>query len=177
VWPADEYGQENPQVTGEDGYYSFFTPAGTYQVTVVMTDYQSHRSPDLVVVEDPVQYDVFLAPEITGTADYTVTISSLGFDPPVLEVPPGSIIAWINVDGALHSSTSVTPSVSSAQVIGLAGSTGWDSGLLDVGEVYKHQLNSGGTYIYQDGNNGIYTGQVIVEGTIYLPLVFKEHSP
>jgi plastocyanin len=177
LWPADEYAQENPQTTGTDGYYSFFTPAGTYRVGVDKDGYQSHLSGDLVVVDEPVEYDVYLAPEITDGADYTITISSLGFDPPILEVPPGSVIAWINVDAELHASTSVTPSLTLAEVSGLASSGAWNSGMLDVGEVYKHQLDAVGTYTYQDGDNSIYSGQIRVQHIVYLPIVQKQHSP
>jgi plastocyanin len=177
LWPADEYGQLNPQTTGTDGYYSFFTPAGTYRVGVNKGGYQSHLSGDLVVVDEPVEYNVHLAPEIADAPDYTITVSSLGFDPPFLKVPPGSVIAWINVDGDLHASTSVTPSLSSAEVVGLAAGGAWNSGLLNVGEVYKHQLNSAGTYTYQDGDNGVYTGQILVQNMVYLPIVFREYAP
>ena len=34
LWPADQYSQENPQVTDVRGSYAFLVPQGTYYVTV-----------------------------------------------------------------------------------------------------------------------------------------------
>jgi plastocyanin len=175
-WPADAYGQENPQTTGADGYYSFYTPAGTYRVGVTKDGYQAHLSDDLLVVDEPVHYDVYLAPSITATADYTVAITALGFDPPILSVPPGSVIAWVNVDGDYHATTSVTPTMSSSGVASTAVGDPWDSGLLETGEVYVHQLTEGGTYTYQDGEDGEFTGHILVETKIYLPVVFRQYT-
>ena len=52
-----------------------------------------------------------------------------------------------------------------------------ERGLLDVGEVYKHRIGGVGTYTYQDGDNGVYTGQVIVQHVSYLPVVFRQYAP
>jgi plastocyanin len=174
-WTAGDYGQENPQTTGSDGYYSFFTPAGTYRVEVSKNGYQDYVSPDLVVVDEPVEHDVYLTPDVTGDTDHTILISELGFDPPVLSVKPGDVIEWVNVDSEVHTSTSLTPTLPSnaLRFINLDPSDAWDSGLLANGESYKLQLRTPGTYTYQDGDNGEYSGQITVEYAIYLPIILR----
>jgi plastocyanin len=170
LWPAVDFSQVNPQTTGADGYYSFFTPAGTYRVEVTKDGYQRHLSPDLVVVDDPVTYDVYLAPELTEDADYTITIGPLGFDPAVLSAFKGAVVEWVNLDTELHASVSVTPT---QEVGGLSSADAWNSGLLAAGESYKLRLDTPGTYTYRDGENGIVTGQILVAPSIYLPIVVR----
>lgn len=44
VWPASDYDQENPQVTGDRGTYAFLTPPGTYKISATadgFVDYQT----------------------------------------------------------------------------------------------------------------------------------------
>ena len=62
AWDARNYGQVNPQTTLDDGYYSFYTPSGTYRVLVQRTRYTEYASPDLVVVDSPVRHNVPLVP-------------------------------------------------------------------------------------------------------------------
>ncbi len=171
LWPAADFSQVNPQTTAADGYYSFFTPAGTYRVEVTKDGYQRHLSPDLVVVDDPVTYDVYLAPEITEDADYTITIGPLGFDPAVLSAFKGAVVEWVNLDTELHASVSVTPTLEAG---GLSSADAWSSGLLAAGESYKLRLGTPGTYTYRDGENGIVTGQIEVAPPVYLPIVLRQ---
>jgi parallel beta-helix repeat protein len=78
-WPAEDFeGQFNPQTTGETGWYSFFTAPGTYRVLVSATGYASVTSPELNVVDKPVEYNVNLnravaTPTPTPTATSTAT--------------------------------------------------------------------------------------------------------
>ncbi len=170
VWNAEDYDQENPQTTASDGYFSFFTPVGTYQLDVTKEGYQPYRSWDLVVTDEPVHYDVPLAPLLDQSSDVTVTVGAAGFDPAVLEVEPGAIIAWVNVGDEVHTSTSLTPTVtystasqSHVHLLDLSGSDGWDSGLLNTGDSYHRQLSTEGTYTYYDYENPLYQGVVIVK--------------
>ncbi|RME65112.1 MAG: hypothetical protein D6790_02305, partial [Caldilineae bacterium] len=178
LWPADQFDQVNPQTTGSDGYFSFFTPPGTYRLEVNQSGYQSYRSPDLVVVSEPVHFDVPLTPEVSEDAGQEVLITAEGFDPPVLTVAPNTVIQFTNMDAVVHSSTSITPTAeyqpSAAQ---LKSSDAWDSGLLNPGESYKRKLTSEGTYTYVDATNPAVTGTIIVQAAttpeqkIFLPTV------
>ncbi|HIE39724.1 MAG TPA: carboxypeptidase regulatory-like domain-containing protein, partial [Anaerolineae bacterium] len=47
LWDAAAYGQVNPQQTGPDGHFAFFTPPGTYRLQVTKVGYQPYLSPDL----------------------------------------------------------------------------------------------------------------------------------
>jgi uncharacterized repeat protein (TIGR01451 family) len=167
VWNAEDYGQTNPQTTESDGYYSFFTPAGTYQLDVTKSGYQPYRSWDIVVVDEAVHYDVPLSPELSGSPDYTVTVGAAGFDPALLEVEAGAVVKWINVDAEAHTTTSFTPTVeytgdiTMRAVRNLRSSDGWDSGLLNPGETYMRQLNTEGVYTYYDYESGLEGGVIV----------------
>lgn len=177
LWDAETYGQINPQMTAADGYFSFLTPAGTYRIVVNKAGYQSHTSPDLEVINDPVRYDVPLTPIINEAATAQVTIGEFGFEPAVLTVEPGTIIEWTNVDVAEHTASSEN----AASAAGLnANGIVFDSGLLGSGESYKFQVNEEGTFTVFDRTNPANSATVVVEeaevvqpqeNAIYLPLV------
>ncbi|MCC9077128.1 GEVED domain-containing protein [Litorilinea aerophila] len=173
LWPAADFGQVNPQVTGADGYFSFWTPPGTYQLDVTATGYQPYRSPDIQVVNELVRHDVPLTPAIDGEADQVIHITEAGYDLPSLTVPPGSVIEWVNLDLNSH-----TVSNAPAQA-GAASTTTWDSGLLSSGESFKLRLDQEGIYTYSDRTDEGRTGTIIVtaetpfeiQSSIFLPIV------
>ena len=180
LWPATDFGQVNPQSTGSDGYFSFFTPAGTYQLQVSKSGYQPYRSQDLVVVDAPVHFDVPLTPGVAGAATNTVLITAEGFEPGVLTVEPGAVVEFVNMDVALHSSRSTSPAPSyGAEATELKSSDAWDSGLLGNGAGYKRTLTTEGTYTYADAVNPSVTATIIVQKAaavqinLYLPAVIR----
>lgn len=67
-WPAHLYNnQVNPQVTGEDGYFAFFTPPGHYYLQVEgKPGYQPWRSPVIEVTTQIVHVNVPYTPWPTG---------------------------------------------------------------------------------------------------------------
>jgi uncharacterized repeat protein (TIGR01451 family) len=179
LWPAAQFDQINPQVVGNDGYFSFFTPAGTYRLNVVKSGYQPYVSPDLTVVDAPVHFDVPLTPVLNQAADAQITINNGGFEPAVLVVKPGAVVEWINVGGGLYSTTSITPAVTFDGISAVsfnADNGAWDSGLLGTGESYKRQLNTVGTYTYGDVTKPGLTATIIVKeadtnSKLFLPTV------
>ena len=56
----------------------------------------------------------------------------------------------------------------------LGSDDAWDSGLLDSGQSYVHQLTTAGTYTYQDGDNAVHTGSIVAQEVIYLPIVLRQ---
>lgn len=58
AWNAAIWEQTNPQLTGADGYYAFFTLPGTYKVVVSAPGYWEYESPNLIVVDEPVHHNV-----------------------------------------------------------------------------------------------------------------------
>lgn len=59
MWDAWNYNaQVNPQTTLDDGYYSFYTPKGTYRVVAEKEGYPTYTSPDLVVIDTPVRHNI-----------------------------------------------------------------------------------------------------------------------
>ncbi|MFN8440337.1 MAG: GEVED domain-containing protein [Caldilineaceae bacterium] len=181
LWPAADFDQINPQEVDATGYFSFFTPQGTYRLNVNKSGYQSYVSQDLTVVDAPVHQDVPLTPIINKAADQQISVSNSGFEPAVITVEPGTVIEWINSGNEVHSSVSITPSASmpAANGAGVSADSGaWDSGLLQTGESYKRQLDTEGTYTYQDATNPTNSAIVIVkkaEATqkVFLPVVSR----
>jgi hypothetical protein len=58
-WQAWAYdSQVNPQVTSEDGSYSFFVPPGIYRITTHHPDYWTFTSPGIVVVDKPTHLNI-----------------------------------------------------------------------------------------------------------------------
>ena len=174
LWDAGAFGQANPQTTGDDGYFSFFTPPGTYQLHVTKAGYQPHWSDDIVVADEPVQVDVPLTPELDVTPDVFVTVGPEGFEPAVLRITPGTVVGWLNVDVEPHTATSLAPvgGPGTPHAPEPGGSEAWDSGLLFAGDVYQRQLDTLGAALYYDGENPANNGLVIVEqAAVYLPFV------
>lgn len=176
LWPAEDFDQINPQTTGSDGYFSFFTPAGTYQLQVSKDGYQPYRSQDLVVTDAPVHFDVPLTPNVEAAATNTVLITAEGFEPSLLTVEPGAVVEFVNMDATLHSSRSTSPEPTyTAPGARLTSTDAWDSGLLNSGANYKRTLTAEGTYTYADAVNPALTGTIIVakaevtQNFIYLP--------
>lgn len=51
MWPANEYQQTNPQVTGLSGSYSFLVPGGTYSLKVEAPGYLTYEGKPFIVEE------------------------------------------------------------------------------------------------------------------------------
>jgi len=178
LWPAADYDQINPQSTLADGYFSFWTPAGTYRLAASHAGYQPYRSVDIAVVDELVHYDVWLTPNIADAATQVIEMSDEGFNPAIVTVQPGAVIEWVNLDVDGHTATSDDLALSAASG---AAAIRWDSGLLTGGESYKLRLNSTGTFTYVDRTNPANTATIIVSQAtgnpdaeqvlIYLPVV------
>lgn len=50
-WPAKDFQQENPQVTGLSGSYSFLVPGGTYSIKIEAPGYISYEGKPFIVEE------------------------------------------------------------------------------------------------------------------------------
>ncbi|CAG0927934.1 hypothetical protein TFLX_00709 [Thermoflexales bacterium] len=156
AWPAAALGQPNPQATGADGAYRFNVPGVLNRLEVSRAGYQSYRSWDVAAENGLLAHDIDLTPALVDTAVYTITITDHGFEPAILKVAPGSIIAWVNVDLAEHTTRSAA----------------WDSGTLNAGQAYRVPLTGPGTYTYVDDANPLETGVIVVESRqVYLPLI------
>lgn len=157
-WPAEYYeAQINPQVTGVDGYYSFFTPPGNYRITVAGdAQYQPYRSWTITVVDTPQHLDVPLT-KVYASTEAGVSVDESGFQPAAIQVWQGATVSWQNTEmtpGDYHSATS--------NLDARANTAGFDSGLLDAGQSYKRQFNNIGTFVYRDVQNVGATGSVQV---------------
>lgn len=182
-WPADLFSQVNPQTTGADGRFSFFTPPGTYQLQVNKPGFQPYRSWDIVVSNEPVTRDVPLTPIVAQTPNYTITIGPDGFEPTVLVVRPGAVIAWLNTDATPRTTTRMMPAMGEGQgeaslahlsASDAGAADAWDSGLLDMGDRYVRQLTTEGVYTYYDAENPASQATVIVEmARVYIPIAMR----
>jgi hypothetical protein len=190
-WPAHLYMQQNPQVTGDNGYFAFITPPGFYYLQVEgipsagsgqAPGYQAWRSPVVEVISEIVHVNVPYTPWPVaqgGNQVYTVTLTVDGPDPALLIVPAGSSVAWVSTlretDDAdnlvrwtenpiLHPLSALDP---------ISHTLGWDGGMLAPGHVYRRQFLVAGSYAYSDGAG--HSGTVVVRGYVYLPLVVRKH--
>jgi hypothetical protein len=167
-WPASLYdNQQNPQVTGDNGYFAFFTPPGDYYLQVDgIAGYQSWRSPVVQVITQIVHINVPLTPVGLGAPTYAVTLTQAGPSPAVITVPLGSVVEWaaelsgtLPMDQLAHWIEDPALRPLSARNP-LSDTHGWDGGRLVPGQVYRRQFTQAGIYDYTDGTG--HTGQVVV---------------
>lgn len=180
-WPAQLYNdQQNPQVTGPDGYFAFFTPPGLYYLQVDGANgYQSWRSPIVQVITQVVHVNVPLTPWANNNIAQ-VTLTADGPMPQVITVPVGSTIEWLS---DLNSTASLEelPSWFENPMLRplssrdpLSDTLGFDGGMLTPSQVYRRQFTAPGTYAYTDSLG--HSGQVVITQSrfyIYLPLVLR----
>ncbi len=170
LWPAGDYGQVNPQETGSDGKFGFYPPAGTYQLNVARSGYQSYRTPDIPLAGGFLGYALSLTPASSGDADHVIQITESGFVPGVLSASAGDIIEFVNVDAGEHIVRS------NATGVAAAVANQWDSGVLQTGERYKVVVSGEGTYSFSDAAQPQFGGAVVVSAAsqaLYLPSVMR----
>lgn len=179
-WPAHLYNnQVNPQVTGEDGYFAFFTPPGFYYLQVEgIPGYQPWRSPVVQVINEIVHVNVPYTPRPTETVA-SLALTPDGPSQPAIQVGVGDSVEWVATwpaDAPLNDLARYreNPALRLRSTLDpLTNTLGWDGGMLSPGSVYRRQFTRPGTYTYSDGAG--HTGQVIVMARVYLPLVVRTH--
>ena len=177
-WPAHLYADQiNPQVTGSDGYYAFYTPPGHYYVQVTgPAGFQPWRSPVITVVDKLVHLNVPLTP-VTMPVQ-TVHLSVTGPDQPIVFLNTGDTLEWLsevepNISDAARQDYTQNPVIRALSSLDpQINILGWDSGMLSPGQGYLRQFTQPGIYTYDDGLGN--PGQVWVGLLqIHLPMVQK----
>ncbi|MCX7858820.1 MAG: right-handed parallel beta-helix repeat-containing protein [Chloroflexus sp.] len=180
-WPAHLYeNQINPQVTGNDGYFAFFTPPGSYYLQVEGKDgFQPWRSPVIQVVNEIVHVNVPLTPWTGRNAQVELTPD--GPVPATVTVAPGQSVEWRVTANPLLSPDELAQLYDNPVVRllsarnPLSDTLGFDGGRLTPGQVYRRQFTTPGTYTYSDGLG--HTGTVVVTGgerKAYIPLILRQ---
>lgn len=181
-WPAHLYEHQiNPQVTGEDGYFAFFTPPGHYYLQVEgIPGYQPWRSPVVEVITEVVHVNVPYTPwPERRIASLTVTPEGLSQE--VITVTTGSSVEWASTLPAAASLTELAgyranPVLQLRSALDpLTNTLGWDSGMLGPGGVYRRQFVRPGRYTYTDGAG--HTGLVVALGEMRLPIIRRPDGP
>ncbi len=179
IWPAQLYdNQVNPQVTGEDGYFAFYTPPGKYYLQVNGIDgYQSWRSGVIEVTNQLVHVNVPLSPD--KVMDQQILLTAYGPVQPVVRIKPGQAVEWRYLvdesSGAdqfmMEMENPMSRLMSSLDP--LADVLGFDSGMLIPDQTYRRQFNELGTYTYSDGRG--HTGTILVQEIfdVFLPLLMR----
>ena len=179
LWPADRYHQVNPQVTGADGYFAFFTPAGEYYIQVDAVDgFQSWRSPVVEVVSEIVHVNVPLTPAVT-TKHSQVLLTPLGPDPEILYVPLNATVTWLAAlndeataqDLADQMLNPVLRPYSLSPLDALSDTLGFDGGMLVPGQSYTRRFVGPGDYAYDDGQG--HTGIIRVVQGAWMPIATR----
>jgi plastocyanin len=174
AWPAANFGQVNPQTTQTDGYFAFFTPPGVYRLDVNKAGYQPYRSPDLRVVSMPVRHDAPLTPIVSEPAQVTILIGENGFEPAVVRVAPGAVVAFVNGDVRDHNVKGTPAAAAITVAANVVTPGGFDSGALGPGQRFTIKLNSPGTFTLSDASEADAAGAVIaapIGGRVLLPLI------
>ncbi|MBN1878252.1 MAG: hypothetical protein JXA33_28795, partial [Anaerolineae bacterium] len=201
-WPAHVYNQTNPQVTDvtysdgvtTTGYFAFFTPPGHYYLQVEgIPGYQAWRSPVAEVITEIVHVNVPYTPDPFDVGEGEVTLTPLQVGgqtlvwngvqiaPSVITVPVGSVVAWTSALSNTNTPEEIARWFADPvfRVLSdrdpLLDTTGFDSGYLEPGRVYRRQFHTPGMYTYEVYGQ---SGRVIATGespgtTIYLPLVLR----
>ncbi|HNT22879.1 MAG TPA: right-handed parallel beta-helix repeat-containing protein [Anaerolineales bacterium] len=183
-WPAHLYqNQVNPQVTGSDGYFAFFTPPGHYYLQATGADgYQSWRSPVVEVITEIVHVNIPLT-LWAADEDYVIDVTPQEISQPTLSIPAGSRVVWnavlwegVNVDD--WSRALENPLLRLGSLIDpLAYGWGWDSGMLSPGQSYSRLFTRPGIYTYTDGYG--HQGEITVVSNyrMVLPIVMRTPNP
>jgi CSLREA domain-containing protein len=180
-WPAQLYNnQVNPQVTGADGYFAFFTPPGFYYLQVEgIPGYQPWRSPVIEVITQIVHVNVPYTPWPHGNISQ-VTLTADGPTPAVITVPVGSAVEWVAELSGLVPPQTLIQLIENPELRPLSARNplsdrlGWDGGMMEPGRAYRRQFTTLGTYPYTDGTG--HSGQVVVTRQyIYLPVVMRAY--
>ncbi len=149
------------QTTASAGAYRFAPPTGDYRLLVTRTGYQPYRTRSISVASEPIAEPIRLTPLVSAEPNVRISIGDAGFSQAQIEVSPGAVIEWINLDIVEHTVT--------------AADGTWDSGVLQPGERYVLRLNRPGAYSYSDDLNPLNSATITVTAagptTIYLPLV------
>ncbi len=180
IWPAHLFNdQVNPQVTGEDGYFAFFTPPGQYYLQASATGgFQSWRSPLIEVITQVVHRNIPLTQFSQGSAAHVTLIPS-GLSQAKVNVSPGGVVEWRSALDAAGTANQLA--ALNDNPVGRLLSTldplinplGFDSGMLIPGSIYQRQFITPGLYTYSDGWG--HNGQVVVseQRLVYLPLTVR----
>jgi hypothetical protein len=136
-WPAEAFGQTNPQTTDNRGEYGFAPPNGRYTLAIQHDGYQPYRSLPLWVDEAPLAEPIGLTPLLSQTPVAEVSIDDRGFTPAHVQIQPGEVVSFTNLDGAGHA---------------VQGET-LDSGWLMTGESYAAHFTERGFFILRDAAN------------------------
>jgi len=175
VWPAHIYEEQiNPQIVGANGYFAFFTPAGTYHLQVEDPDgYQTWRSRDLIVISEVVHQNIPYVPEVADPPDVILYASSntlkdtLDADATTLTVQEGTKVRWVSQplvtatpDDLLALEIHPEIQIRSTLLNPEQDTRGFDSGLLDPFADYEFHFIHAGVYDYEytlEGNTASIT--------------------
>lgn len=93
-----------------------------------------------------------VSPQPSAGSENTILIKNFAFDPPALTVKAGTVVTWMNQDGASHTIVSETGSPEA-----------FTSSPLSTGQSYSFTFSRPGTYPYHCSIHPSMTGTVIVE--------------
>jgi plastocyanin len=176
-WPAHLYNnQANPQVTGANGYFAFFTPPGRYYLQVEgISGYQPWRSPVVDVITQVVHLNVPYTPWTQPAVQ--VQLAPEGPSPAQATILPGQAIAWCattndQIPPHILAQAYTDPQTRPLSALDpIASTLAWDGGRLTPGQCYRRQFTQPGAYTYTDGLG--HAGLITVQHIIYLPLARK----
>ncbi len=104
---------------------------------------------------------VALAPVPSArAASVEITIDSTGFNPAYVEVLPGTVINFTNIDADDHGSMS-----DKTFAVDGYGSGAWESGIIPSGATFSWEMTTNGEFTYVDPTNPFNAGTIVVTNT------------
>ena len=156
LWPASVFGQENPVLTTNEGYFNFVLPRAFYGITVRKAGYQPFRYGAFPFTGPLPPATIGLTPlPPAGKAALptaVVALNEAGFDQPVLEIAPGTAVRFTNLSGDW---VQVQDAPQSASKV--------NSGLLTPGDSYQFLFATAGQYVLTNGEDSSQTLLVVVQ--------------
>ncbi len=99
---------------------------------------------------------------VADATTHTVYMTAHGFEPALLQVQPGSVVEFVNLDLAEH---------------GARSGSAWESGVLAPGGRFQVKLAAAGTFTYADVANALDQGVIVVDSSaankLFLPVVTR----
>ncbi|WP_073476601.1 right-handed parallel beta-helix repeat-containing protein [Desulfatibacillum alkenivorans] len=168
AWPAHLYeDQINPQVTGEDGYFAFFTPPGFYYIQVEDPEgWQSWRSQVVRVIAEIVHVNAPYTPMEENESDIVLYVSPEGMhlldnkgrqDVSAIVIQEGQAVEWVSLpptdaDADETAELRKNPVVRVLSALDpLTNPNGFDSGMMAPGTHYIRRFETAGVYPYSTG--------------------------
>jgi uncharacterized repeat protein (TIGR01451 family) len=183
-WQAQAYGQVNPQITGDDGEFTFIAPPGLYGLTVTRDGYQSFRYGPFRLRGALPPLRIGLPPLPAAGEVQDLQVTEEGFVGNAWKVEEGESVRLVNLSlGYLQIDTIEGEFISfeEPEEVSAAAAPVLTTGLLAPGESYTVNFAKMGSFTLVNADDPAQTATIVVEtpspGGVYLPITISGAAP